>query len=66
MYCNRVLTLLVYLNDVERGGHTVFPCIGAGGGPPADPSLCETFVHAYEQGERRKCTSNPPVVVIYF
>lgn len=55
----RVLTLLIYLNELGGGGHTVFPCIGPNGGPPADPDLCTTFVNAYDDGARSLAGGGP-------
>ena len=55
----RVLTVLVYLNQLKHGGHTIFPCIGAQGGPPADTELCRTFVDAYDTGSRMLTGGGP-------
>lgn len=58
-YDDRILTVLIYLSDVQRGGHTLFPCLGPDGGPPRIPALCEAFVRAYASGNRSLACSGP-------
>jgi len=52
---NRVMTVVIYLNDVQQGGYTMFPCIGD---HVANKDLRETFAKAFFSETRR--TLYPP------
>ena len=44
----RAVTALIYLTDVEEGGHTVFPCLGKN----PDREACKALVKGFKRGER--------------
>ena len=44
----RAVTALIYLTDVEVGGHTVFPCLGQ----EVDREFCAALVRGFKEGRR--------------